>query len=124
MSKRILVVEDQEDLRAILRDLLSASGYTVIEAVDGGESVAKAASGRPDLVLMDIQLPVLDGYDATRQIKALPGCVTIPIIAVSSFAMKGDEEKARAAGCDDYVTKPYSPVQLLRIIRGRLGERS
>src|SRR5262249_56981905 len=70
MSKRILVVEDQEDLRAILRDFLSASGYTVIEAVDGAESVVKAASELPDLVLMDIQLPVLDGYDATRQIKA------------------------------------------------------
>jgi two-component system cell cycle response regulator DivK len=124
MSKRILVVEDQEDLRAILRDFLSASGYTVIEAVDGAEGVARAAAERPDLVLMDIQMPVLDGYDATRQIKALPSCATIPIIAVSSFAMKGDEEKARAAGCDDYVTKPYSPIQLLRIIRACLGEKS
>jgi two-component system cell cycle response regulator DivK len=124
MSKRILVVEDQEDLRAILRDFLSASGYTVIEAADGAESVAKAASERPNLVLMDIQLPALDGYDATRQIKALPGFTAIPIIAVSSFAMKGDEEKARAAGCDDYVTKPYSPVQLLRIIRGFIGEQA
>ena len=122
MSKRILVVEDQEDLRAILRDLLSASGYTVIEAADGAESVAKAASERPDLVLMDIQLPVLDGYDATRHIKALPGLSTIPIIAVSSFAMKGDEEKARASGCDDYVTKPYSPVDLLRLVRRYLGQ--
>jgi len=122
MSKRILVVEDQEDLRAILRDFLSACGYTVIEAVDGAESVVKAASEHPDLVLMDIQLPVLDGYDATRQIKALPGLAAIPIIAVSSFAMKGDEEKARASGCDDYVTKPYSPVDLLRLVRRYLGE--
>jgi two-component system cell cycle response regulator DivK len=110
--KRILVAEDQEDLRAILRDLLTASGYTVIEAVDGAEGVAKARSEGPDLVLMDIQLPVLDGYDATRQTKALPGLAAIPIIAVSSFAMKGDEEKARASGCDGYVTKPYSPMQL------------
>ena len=94
----------------------------MIEAVDGAESVAKAASERPDLVLMDIQLPVLDGYDATLQIKALPGLVAIPIIAVSSFAMKGDEEKARASGCDDYVTKPYSPVDLLRLVRRYLGE--
>jgi two-component system cell cycle response regulator DivK len=124
MSKRILVVEDQEDLRAILRDFLAASGYVVIEAIDGTESVAKAASERPDLVLMDIQLPVLDGYDATRQIKALPGFAAIPIIAVSSFAMKGDEEKARASGCDDYVTKPYSPVQLLRTIRSFLDENA
>jgi two-component system, cell cycle response regulator DivK len=123
MSKRILVVEDQEDLRAILRDLLSASGYTVIEAVDGAESVTKAATERIDLVLMDIQLPILDGYDATRQIKALPGFAVIPIIAVSSFAMKGDEEKARAAGCDHYVTKPYSPVQLLRVVRDLLDEK-
>ena len=71
---------------------------------------------------MDIQLPVVDGYDATRQIKALPGFAVIPIIAVSSFAMKGDEEKARAAGCNEYVTKPYSPIQLLRMIRGYLGD--
>jgi two-component system, cell cycle response regulator DivK len=124
MTKRILVVEDQEDLRAILRDLLTASGYTVIEAVDGVEGVAKARSERPDLVLMDIQLPVLDGYDATQQIKALPGLAATPIIAVSSYAMKGDEEKARASGCDGYVTKPYSPIQLLKIIRGYLGEKS
>jgi two-component system, cell cycle response regulator DivK len=94
----------------------------VIEAVDGAEGVAKAGLERPNIVLMDIQLPVLDGYDATRQIKALPSCAAIPIIAVSSFAMKGDEERARAAGCNSYVTKPYSPVQLLRIIRGFLRE--
>ena len=122
MSKRILVVEDQEDLRAILRDLLTATGYEVIEAVDGAEGVAKAKAERPDLVLMDIQMPVLDGYEATRQIKALPVLAAIPIIAVSSFAMKGDEEKARGSGCDDYVTKPYSPVQLLGLIRVFLGE--
>jgi two-component system cell cycle response regulator DivK len=124
MRKRILVVEDQEDLRAILRDLLSTSGFTVIEALDGAEGVAKATSERPDLVLMDIQLPVLDGYDATRQIKALPGFAAIPIIAVSSFAMKGDEEKARASGCDDYVTKPYTPVDLLRLVRRYFAERA
>jgi two-component system cell cycle response regulator DivK len=122
--KRILVVEDQEDLRTILRDFLTAIGYNVIEAVDGQEGVAKARSESPDLVLMDIQLPILDGYDATRQIKALPGLGATPIIAVSSFAMKGDEEKARASGCDGYVTKPYSPVQLLGLIRAYLGEKS
>ena len=124
MSQRILVVEDQEGLRAILRDFLFASGYSVIEAADGAESVAKATSERPGLVLMDIQLPVLDGYDATRQIKALPGLAAIPIIAVSSFAMKGDEEKARASGCDNYVTKPYSPVDLLRLVRRYLADKA
>jgi two-component system cell cycle response regulator DivK len=123
MSKRILVVEDQEDLRGVLRDLLTGSGYAVIEAGDGEAGVAKAKSDRPDLILMDIQMPVIDGYDATRRIKVDPALTSIPIVAVSSFAMKGDEEKARAAGCDHYVTKPYSPMQLLRLIRGFLGDQ-
>ena len=122
MSKRILIVEDQEDLRGVLRDLLSGSGYAVVEAQDGQDGVDKAKSERPDLILMDIQLPLIDGYEATRQIKADPTLAKTPIIAVSSFAMKGDEQKARAAGCDHYVTKPYSPLQLLRAIRGILGD--
>jgi two-component system cell cycle response regulator DivK len=122
MTKRILVVEDQEDLRGILRTLLTGSGYEMIEAADGQAGVEEAKAERPDLILMDIQMPVLDGYDATQQIKADPNLKATPVIALSSFAMKGDEEKARAAGCDDYVTKPYSPMQLLRAIRGYLGE--
>jgi two-component system cell cycle response regulator DivK len=81
-----------------------------------------AKSERPDIILMDIQMPVIDGYEATRQIKADLALTKIPIIAISSFAMKGDEEKARAAGCDHYVTKPYSPMALLRMSRGCLGE--
>ena len=123
MTKRILVVEDQEDLRGILHDLLTGSGYEVSEAADGQAGVEITRSERPDLVLMDIQLPVIDGYEATRQIKTDPNVKATPVIAVSSYAMKGDEEKARAAGCDDYVTKPYSPIQLLRIIRGFLGDQ-
>jgi two-component system, cell cycle response regulator DivK len=123
MTKRILVIEDQEDLRGVLRDLLTGSGYAVAEAADGQAGVEITRSERPDLVLMDIQLPVMDGYEATRQIKADPNLKATPVIAVSSFAMKGDEEKARASGCDHYVTKPYSPVQLLRIIRGFLGDQ-
>jgi two-component system, cell cycle response regulator DivK len=122
MSKRILIIDDQEDLRGVLRDLLSGSGYAVVEAADGRDGVAKAKSERPDLILMDIQLPLVDGYEATRQIKADPTLAKTPVIAVSSFAMKGDEEKARAAGCDHYVTKPYSPLQLLRTIQGYLSE--
>jgi two-component system, cell cycle response regulator DivK len=122
MSMRILIVEDQEDLRGVLRDLLSGSGYIVVEAADGQDGVSKAKSECPDLILMDIQLPVIDGYEATRQIKADPTLAKTPIIALSSFAMKGDEEKARGAGCDHYVTKPYSPLQLLRTIRGVLGK--
>jgi two-component system cell cycle response regulator DivK len=123
MSKRILVVEDQEDLRAILRDLLTASDFEVIEAADGRAGVEKAQSERPDLILMDIQLPGLDGYEAMGQIRSDAGLAKTPIIAVSSFAMKGDEEKARASGCDGYVTKPYSPMQLLRMIRGFLPDK-
>ena len=122
MTKRILVVEDQEDLRGVLRTLLTGSGYAMLEAVDGETGVARAKSDRPDLILMDIQMPVLDGYEATRRIKADPDLKGIPVIAVSSFAMKGDEEKARAAGCDHYVTKPFRPMQLLRVIRSTLGE--
>jgi two-component system, cell cycle response regulator DivK len=124
MTKRILVVEDQEDLRGVLRDLFTRSGYTVIEATDGAAGVASAKSNRPDIVLMDIQMPVIDGYEATRRIKADPALANIPVVAVSSFAMKGDEEKARAAGCDHYVTKPFSPVALLRMVRGYLGDKA
>ena len=122
MTKRILVVEDQEDLRGILRDLLNSSGYEMLEAADGQAGVGKAKAEKPDLILMDIQMPVMDGYDASRLIKADPNLKSIPIVAVSSFAMKGDEEKARGAGCDHYVTKPYSPMQLLKTVRGLLGE--
>jgi two-component system cell cycle response regulator DivK len=124
MTKRILVVEDQEDLRGVLRDLFTRSGYIVLEAADGATGVASAKSDRPDIILMDIQMPIIDGYEATRRIKADPNLTHTPVIAVSSFAMKGDEEKARAAGCDHYVTKPYSPMQLLRRIRGYLGDKA
>ena len=121
MTSRVLVVEDQEDLRAILRFTLEGAGFEVVEAANGAEGVAKAEATRPNLILMDIQMPVLDGYEATRRIKALTGMADTPIIAVSSFAMKGDEEKARASGCDAYVTKPYSPKQLLALVRELLA---
>jgi two-component system, cell cycle response regulator DivK len=94
MSKRILVVEDQEDNMQILRDLLGSVGYELIEARDGEEGVKAAKAERPDLILMDIQLPVLDGYEATRQIKADPAMRAIPIIVVTSYALSGDEAKA------------------------------
>jgi two-component system cell cycle response regulator DivK len=117
MGKRILVVEDQEDNMQILRDLLSSVGYELIEARDGAEGVKMAKAERPDLILMDIQLPILDGYEATRQIKAEPDLKAVPIIVVTSYALSGDETKAREAGCDSYVPKPYSPRQLLAKIR-------
>jgi two-component system cell cycle response regulator DivK len=117
MGKLILVVEDQEDNRRILRDLLTSADYELIEAVNGEEALAAMAKDRPDLILMDIQLPVMDGYEATRRIKADPASAAIPIIAVTSYALSGDEAKARDAGCDDFVPKPYSPRQLLAKIR-------
>jgi two-component system, cell cycle response regulator DivK len=120
--KRILVVEDHEDNLQILRDLLKSAGYEMLEAGDGAAGVAVAAAEKPDLILMDIQMPVMDGYEATRQIKADPDLKSTPIVAVSSFAMKGDEEKARRAGCDHYITKPYSPMQLLKTVRSLIGE--
>jgi len=120
MNKRILVIEDQEDNRRILRDLLSSVGYEVIEAEDGARGIAAAETQQPDLILMDIQLPVIDGYEATRRIKANPALRAIPIIVVTSYALSGDEDKARAAGGDDYITKPYSPRQLLAKVKEHL----
>src|SRR5947209_619687 len=117
MAKRILVVEDQEDNLQILRDLLTSADFEIIEAKDGEAGVRAAVAERPDLILMDIQLPLLDGYEATRRIKADPALRAMPIIVVTSYALSGDEIKARAAGCDAYVTKPYSTRALLAKIR-------
>lgn len=123
MSPRILVVEDTEDNRQILRDLLGAVGMEMIEAHDGLSGVEMALQERPDLILMDIDLPGIDGYEATRRIRAQGPDPAVPIIAVTSFALSGDDAKARDAGCTDYVSKPYSPRALLSKIREHLGER-
>ena len=117
MKKRILVVEDQLDNRQILHDLLTNAGFDIVEAENGEEAIASAQAIRPDLILMDIQLPILDGYEATRRLKADPDFKSIPIIVVTSYALSGDEEKARLAGCDDYVAKPFSPRLLLTKIK-------
>jgi len=117
MSKMILVVEDQEDNRQILRDLLGNAGYAMQEAENGQDALTAVAKQRPDLILMDIQLPILDGYEATRRLKADPDTRGIPIIVVTSYALSGDEAKARESGCDAYVTKPYSPRALLAKIK-------
>ncbi len=117
MSPRILIVEDQEDNRKILRDLLTSAGFTPLEATTGEEGVTLAEREHPDLILMDIQLPGLDGYEATRRIKALPALQQIPVIAVTSYALSGDDVKARDAGCDGYITKPFSPRALLATVR-------
>jgi two-component system cell cycle response regulator DivK len=117
MNRRILIIEDQEDNRRILRDLLSSVGYHLLEASTGDEGVRLAEVHRPDLILMDVQLPVLDGHEATRRIKAQPELRRIPIIVVTSYALSGDDAKAKAAGADAYVAKPFSPRELLAVIR-------
>lgn len=121
MSKKILVVEDTEDNRQILRDLLGMAGYEMVEAHDGAEGVVMAERHRPDLILMDIQMPVMDGYEATRRIKAIPELKAIPVVAVTSYALSGDEARTREAGCDAYIAKPYSPRQLLAKVREIIG---
>ena len=117
MSRRILVVDDQEDNRRILRDLLTNSGFEVVQAETGEQAVALAEARAPDLILMDIQLPDIDGYEATRRIKAKPALRATPLIVVTSYALSGDEAKALAAGADAYVSKPFSPRAVLAKIR-------
>ena len=117
MTKRILVVEDQADNRQIIRDMLASTDYEITEAENGEQGLAAIAKQQPDLILMGIQLPIMDGYTATRRIKADPGLRSIPVIAVTSFALNGEEQTARAAGCDGYVQEPYSPRQLLAKIQ-------
>ena len=117
MSKRVLMIEDHENNRRILRDLLTSKGYDVIEAVDGLDGVSAARTFRPDLIIMDIQLPGIDGYEATRRIKANSETKKIPIIVVTSYALSGDDVKAFEAGCDAYVAKPFSPRDILSKIR-------
>src|SRR4029079_19081807 len=107
MSRRILVVEDQEDNRQILRDLLGSADYEMDEAENGQEAIDAVAEQRPDLILIDIQLPIMDGYEATRRIKGNPATKDIPIIVVTSYALSGDEGTARDARCAPYVTNPH-----------------
>jgi CheY-like chemotaxis protein len=120
---RILLVEDNEMNRDMLSRRLTRKGHEVILAVDGGEGVEKARTESPDIVLMDMSLPVLDGHDATRQLKADDATRAIPIIALTAHAMTGDEEKAREAGCDDYDTKPVDLPRLLGKIEALLPKK-
>ena len=122
MSQRILIIEDNDDNRRILRDVLTSAGYQMAEASTGEQGVAMAAEYRPDLILMDIQLPDINGHEATRRIKADPNLKEIPIIAVTSFALSGDDVAAFEAGCSGYVTKPFSPRGLLAKLREYLSQ--
>jgi two-component system, cell cycle response regulator DivK len=121
MSQRVLVVEDQVDNRQILRDLLTSANFEVIEAVDGEAGLTAAAAHRPDLILMDIQLPGIDGYEATCRLKADAALHAVPVIAMTAYELNEAEDKARAAGCDAYMAKPISPRKLLAKVREYLS---
>ncbi len=117
---KILLVEDNEMNRDMLSRRLVRNGYEVLIAIDGGEGLAKARAESPDLILMDMSLPGLDGWEATRQLKAEPGTRGIPVIALTAHAMTGDRQKALSAGCDDFDTKPVELPRLLTKIQALL----
>lgn len=121
MSKKVLIVEDNELNMKLFHDLLEAHGIDTIETRNGNDVLDIAREGKPDLILMDIQLPEISGLDITKMLKADEELKSIPVIAVTAFAMKGDEEKIREGGCEDYISKPISVVQFLEIINKHLG---
>ena len=121
-GKTILYVEDNEMNRQIVRDLLKRTTYTLVEANDGEAGVAKALEIQPDLILMDIQLPKISGLDATRRLRAEAATAKTPIVTITSFALSGDDVKAKEAGATAYLAKPYSPRDLLALIRKILPE--
>ncbi|MFQ5667197.1 MAG: response regulator [Candidatus Binatia bacterium] len=121
MAKKILVVEDDPDNRSITTKTLAVEGYQIIEAADGLEALAQARAEQPDLILMDLALPTLDGWEATRRLKGDSRTRSIPVVALTAVAMRGDEEAARAAGCDDYISKPARPIAIRAIVKKYTG---
>ena len=121
---KILLIEDNQMNRDMLSRRLTRKGYEVVNAVDGEQGMAMARSEAPDLILMDMSLPVLDGWEATRQLKSAPATQAIPIIALTAHAMAGDREKAVEAGCNDYDTKPIELPRLLEKIEALLGGKA
>lgn len=121
MSKRILYIEDNEQNLYLVTFLLEKHGYTVLPAIDGQEGIDKAAAERPDLILLDIQLPRMDGHTVARNLRNNPELSAIPIVAVTSYAMAGDREKALAAGCNGYIEKPINPDTFIQQVEQHLS---
>ncbi len=121
MSKTVLIVEDNEQNMKLFRDLLEAQGYDTLETREGLQALTLARQHRPDLILMDIQLPEISGLEVTKWLKEDEELAPIPVVAVTAFAMKGDEERIREGGCEAYLSKPISVMQFLETIRGYLG---
>lgn len=121
-ARTILVADDEADNRAIMAAALTASGYRVCEAADGEEAVAAALRELPDLILLDMAMPGVSGWEAVRRIKAMPQTRDIPVFAFTAYALAGDELKAREAGCDDYVSKPCVPKEVVERIRNKVGQ--
>jgi len=122
MAKTILIVEDNELNMKLFNDLLEAKGYSIIQTRDGREALELARSHKPDLILMDIQLPEVSGLDVTKWIKEDQETAHIPIIAVTAFAMKGDEERIRQGGCEAYISKPISVSGFIETVQHHLGD--
>jgi two-component system, cell cycle response regulator DivK len=123
MSARILYIEDNEANMYLVNYILNARGHEVLQAWDGMQGVELATNELPDLILLDIQLPGMDGYETARRIRAKPGLVEVPIVALTSYAMAGDKEKALAAGCDGYIEKPINPDTFLSQIESFIVRR-
>ena len=121
MSKRVLYIEDNEQNMYLVTFLLEKHGYTVLSATDGQEGIDKAAAEKPDLILLDIQLPRMDGHTVARHLRSNPELSAIPIVAVTSYAMAGDREKALAAGCNGYIEKPINPDTFIQQVEQQLN---
>jgi CheY-like chemotaxis protein len=121
-QRTILVVDDFDDTRLLLRTWLQKKGYQIVEAENGNQAVSKAESVRPDLIIMDVEMPELDGLSATRKIRALPHAKTLPIVAVSAYGADQFRNEALAAGCNEYVSTPFEPDELEKLIRALLNE--
>ncbi|WP_296714310.1 response regulator [Rhodoblastus sp.] len=122
MKKTVLIVEDNELNMKLFNDLLEAHGYTTVQTKSGVEAVGLARSHRPNLILMDIQLPEVSGLQVTQWLKDDPDLAHIPVVAITAFAMKGDEEKIRQGGCEAYLSKPISVVKFLETVRNYIGD--